>query len=48
MPVILSVVIQVALIVHVLPTAKLAPRHYRKVQHKWKAEATGGIKRIAN
>lgn len=32
MPVILSIIIQVALIVHVLRTAKLAPRHYPEVQ----------------
>jgi len=32
----------------ILNTAQLAPRHYRKTQRKWIAEATGGIKRHAN
>lgn len=32
----------------ILTAAELAPRHYRKVQRKWIAEATGGIKRLAS
>jgi hypothetical protein len=30
----------------ILSAADLAPRHYRKAQHEWIAEARGGIKRL--